>query len=228
MFDDDRGISSYITGRLNLNEAYVFERLTGQPAGSNAATAYDGHAHGGGTSPSTASDNVGALMDHALGAWFYGCARGPTSSYLSADMSAAANTTWRGRINAPVHTSGNAWETIAEHVVRLPKATTAAYADGTGKLNIAALVYLDTTKGNSSVGVRATMLNDAGASAGSDLTLSSSIGSTGWELLQDSGLDISGAGSGEEAQILRIEMALDSTPSGPSACVYGVCLWMEP
>lgn len=232
MFTDGRAVASWLVQGLNKNFAYLWERMTGLPLPLNGSShtndvRWRGHAHAGDTAASTASANLGAEIEHALGAWYHGVGLRPNdvANYLTVDQVSADDDTWTGRIHAPTleeSTTGSD-ETVAEHFVRLPKGQTAGYA-ASGRLRAAALVYADFSKAGTTT-VTFTMLNSSGSSAGTSATATVTAGGPAWQVVQVSGLDASGTGSGQERQKLRVAIKQASAPSGETTALGSVCLW---
>lgn len=234
MFNDDDAVSSYLVNTMNKNNVYLMERVTGLAAGNRDTTTdtlYQGHSHAGSTSPSAKASNVGALIDHSIGAWAYGARRassvgGVTFGYFG-DMADNANTTWSGRIVAPTLKIGTtSSQSLFYHPVRLPLLSgTGDYAHSTGKLKAAFLVYTDNSK-NGVMTINARMASVGLSAFGTSQNVTTSGTGDGVELLTISGLDAQGTTSGEVEQNLRIDMALTTNASLGSA-LYGSCLWVE-
>ena len=231
MLADDRGVSSYVVQACTLNDALLFERGTGQPAGNRSAVTYEGHGHGGGTAPATAADNQGAEIDHQLGAWFYGVARQMPGGGLSQmvhdqtnPVSPANNDSWTGRIFGPTVTTGSTWLTVAEHHVRLPEGPDASFAHSSGKVDFVALVYGEDYAPSSPTHQLRVSLLDTSFSAGT--TQTAAVAVTGLQLITITGIDASGSSPGESEQILRVEMNSNLNGS-QSMFLYGCALYFN-
>ena len=235
MFDDDMAVSSYLVQRMALNEAVLFERATGQPAGSRSSATFSGHSHEGDTGVVAVTDNVGAEMFQLLGCWNYGVGRRPDAvpagSHFEDDMNASADDTWSGRIFAPVaDPSSTAFGTIGRHWVRLPRAQ-AATLGASGSLKCAVLVRNNVSKytGSTASSVRAQMAQDDLATTGTADTATSALGADGLEIIEVStSLEAAASSAGEEIQALILSIANASTASGPSFGVYSSCLYLDP
>lgn len=233
MFNDDRGVSSYILLRQMLNCAQLYEVATGLPASDNADghsndIQWDGHCHGASTTVSPSSD-MGADMDQALLAHSFGVARtktGGVASRLGDDESAATAADWTGRIFglSLLAAASTTARTVARIPFRMPAALSTNIQAST-KIRFAAFANVDTAK-VASMEVIGTIYNSAMSSGGTATTLTfSSLG----RAVSSATIDYYGAGGvdgiGEEA-VLEVQMRFTAAPSGdPAGLLYGVCLY---
>lgn len=235
MFADGRAVSSYLVQSLVLNEGLLWERATGRPAALNAdghtnAAHYDGHSHGGATTSGT-TDNVGAEMDHHIGAWHYGvgCESGLESpGGITVDQPSASDNQFTGRLYAPAlaRLVSGSDEVIAEHIVRLPRGQSGTYVDATGNLNFAAVVYHDFSKAGT-LTITVTMLDENGGTAGTSRTGTITSGGPAWQVVQVSGIDASGSSTGGEVQTVRVAIKQASVPSSLTVAYGSACMWLE-
>ena len=226
---NSRAIPSYLLVNAAKNDALLREVLTGRPAGNRSSATFSGHNHK--NDAGTSLDDAGVDIDHALGSWGYGTMRPPIeqtggAEWSYADVPAGDGTfenVWDGAPIAPqmnVASSAPATDyTIYYHRVRIPAALSANLASGTGKLNLAALVY---DVGGVNVTVKAA-LGNKGATSFDTVGSATGGGSAGRQLITISGLECTRP---EEINSLRIQLNYANEKAQPLG-IYGTCLYYE-
>lgn len=222
-FDDHlvqngRALPSYVLVKALQNDALLYERLTGRPAGARSAPTLEGHDHRG------AGDEFGVDIDHALGSWGYGTLRAPpvgaSVAYSSADVPGSYDNIWTAPCAVQLsmaNSSPSTDYTLFQHRVRIPELDASHLANGTGKLKFAALVY--------DAGVGATIkasMGDAEATSW-DTVGSAAASGTGREVLVIEGLECSRP---REINSLRIQVRY-SSKKDKAFGLYGTCLYYE-
>lgn len=227
LVQDDRGLASYVLVNAQKNDALLYERLVGRPAGARSSLTHAGHNHKGG------GDELGVDIDHALGSWGYGVLRPPSSGIANefndvmyedapaGNASFRPSDAWSGHPSAPwLHMGAASTNTDYElfrHRVRIPDLAAANLASGTGKLKLAALVW-DAGVGLS---VKASLGDTAAANWDTESTVTAS--GTGRELITISALECSRP---EFINALRIRIRFTTTKQAALG-VYGTCLYYE-
>lgn len=228
MFADGMPVSSYILASLALNDALLYEVLTGSRASGRAAATMLGHNHEGHSSD---YDKSGIDMDFPIASWHYGAALGSNSStntghHDSDNISSADLNHWIGQTTGVTSGQTTSTQTFAEHHFSMPATknsrTTGVSTDIKAAIN---LLYDQGKSGN--VTVYAQIFTTDFSSSG---TLKSVTGVTlgeHRETLIINNLDLPssvGSGSGEGEYIIRFRLSQANSVEGETM-VYGACLY---
>lgn len=237
MMTDDYGVSSYLLHGLSLNDALLFEKITGRAAGGQALAHtndenHAGHVHDGDTGYLN-TDKGGAVMDQPLGSWSWGVLRNrdattPPTGFLSHDASGGLDDRWGGRIHAArqhslAHATTN-YE-FAELRFRLPEVANAADVQAGGKLKFFAYVRNDS--GKSAGRIEAQLHSPSRVQSGTASVMTCSAGALALEALTAT-LDLYGTGNSSGLEVLlTLKMGIPSLAAGTSIGILSACIYLE-
>lgn len=232
MVGEDRSLNAYLTTTAQMNNALMWEVLTGRPSsglalddGDREASSkrYIGHPHAGSTSD---LDFCGAQIDHALMSHAYGIGRQYQGASANIDTVHSGASTWRGKIHAPrpPDGAGATWTTMARHRYRMPRCPSGDLTGAATKLKACALAYNYTTNDAT---VRFRVYDEDGNSAGGAETSSTiSSGISTWHKVEVGNVSQSVGTSGER-RILQVEVEHDDSDTANPLLLYGVALAYE-
>lgn len=235
MFDDGEALSSFLTQKLNANQALIWELLTGTPAGNNPAghanrESYLGHNHMDAGSANL--EDSGVDIDHLLGAWAYGVAREPPLAPDGRPSFDDPGNSWTGRLHGPALTvGGNVWRELARHKFRIPLALADNLEDSVGgattKLKAAALVYHDSAK-SGGMDLEFQLMSALEGLSGSAVVVAAPVGPPGLKLVLANDLD--------KAAVVHVGGVLNHTlkirarsvnTDATANLIYSSCIWYE-